>query len=118
MGVFRILDPIAYVIAFEQEDRVTYHGRSTFGEQTALRYYLSPFDEVLDIYRNPDEFAGHERSISVRPVDAFRPGAMMRPGGQPVIGCVHLAWRVREGADPPGWFAGCGPVHSSRTGVR
>lgn len=97
MREFGTRDPVAYIVAFEKNERVTYHGSSTFDEQAAVRYYLSPFDAVLDIYRNADEFAKVGSSISVRPVDAFTPAVMTTPAYQSVIGCVHLAWRACSG---------------------
>ncbi|MEM5317849.1 hypothetical protein [Paraburkholderia sp. JHI869] len=75
-------EPIAYVIAFEKNRRTTYHG-SAVDERAALRFYLSPFDAVLDIVRRPEECVGQDASISVRPVDAFHLGAIKVLGGQP-----------------------------------
>ncbi|MBB5408625.1 hypothetical protein HDG34_002562 [Paraburkholderia sp. HC6.4b] len=86
------------MIMFEKDDGTrTYHGSSMYDGKAALRYYMTPFDALIDVSRNPAAFVEPGESARVYPVDALRPGTVTTPGNQPMVACVHLAWRARSG---------------------
>ena len=87
-------DPLAYVVMFDRGDGTrSYHGSSMFDGRTALCYYTSPFDALIDMAR---PFAV-DRKFWIVPVREFTPG-VVKAAGKAAVSCLQVAWRARSGS--------------------